>query len=118
MRIVRITQAHLQHLALNLGLETDADQLLLDLITLRYTYNHVVNQRAVQTVHRTVARLIRRTRNQHGGFLLVRVGVLVRADRYGNVRVNLLTQLTKRPFHAYRIVGSNRNGYTGRQVYR
>jgi len=118
MRIVRIAQAHLEHLALHLGLEADAHELLLDLVTLRHADDHVLDQRAVESVHRTVAGLVRGTGHDHGGRLRARVGIRVRADLYFDIRVHLLAQRPEWPFHAYRIVGCDLHGHAGRQVYR
>ena len=118
MRIVRITEAHFEDLALDFGLETDAHELLFDFITLRHTDDHVVDQRTVETVQRTVAGLVGRTRYEHGGSLVARVNVLVRADLYLDVRVNFLAQRPEWPFHAYHIVGRNLYGNAGGQVYR
>ena len=118
MRVVRIAEAHLQNLALHFGLEADAHEFLFDLIALRYADDHVVDQRTVQTVHRTVAGLVGGTAHQNGGNFRTRVAVRVRADLYLDVRVNFLAQRPEWPFHAYRIVGRYLYGNAGRQVYR
>jgi len=116
MRIVRIAEAHLQNLTLDLGLEADAHELLLDLIAFRYADNHVVDQRTVQAVHRAVAGLVGGTAHQNGGNF--RADIRMRADLYRDIRVNFLAQRPEWPFHAYRIVGRYLYGNAGRQVYR
>ena len=118
MRVVRVAEAHFEHLALDLGLEADADEFLFDFIAFRHADNHVVDQRAVQPVQRTVAGLVGGTGHQNGGNFLARVNVRVRADLYLDVRVNFLAQRPEWPFHAYRVVGSYLHGNAGRQVYR
>ena len=115
---MRIAEAHLEHLALDFGLETDTDKLLLDLIALRYTDDHVLDQRTIDAVHRAVAGLVRGAGDDHSGILSSRVRIRVRADLYLDVRVNFLAQRPEWPFHAYRIVGGNLDGNAGRQVYR
>ena len=115
---MRVAEAHLEHLALDFGLEADAHELLLDLIPLGDANDHVVDQCAVETVQRTMAGLVRRTRYEHGGNIGSRVRILVRADLYLDVRVNLLTQRPEWPFHAYHVVGGYLYGNASGQVYR
>ena len=118
MRVVRVTETHFENLALDFGFETDAHELLFDFVALRYADDHVVDQRTVQAVQRTVAGLVGRTRYEHGGNFVSGVDVLVRADLYLDVRVHFLTQRPEWPFHAYHIVGRNLYGNAGGQVYR
>ena len=105
---MRVAEAHLQDAALHFGLVTDTHQLLLDLVAFGYAYDHVMDQRTVQAVHRTVAGLIGRTGDVH----------LISLDGDGNIRVHLLAQRPERSFHAYHVVGTNRDGHPGGQVYR
>ena len=118
MRVVRVTETHFENLALDFGFETDAHELLFDFVALRYADDHVVDQRAVETVQRTVAGLVGGTGHQNGGNFLACMNVRVRADLYLDVRVNFLAQRPEWPFHAYHIVGRNLYGNAGGQVYR
>lgn len=111
-------RTHFENLALDFGFETDAHEFLFDFVALRYADDHVVDQRTVETVQRTVAGLVGRTRYEHGGNFVPGVDVLVRADLYLDVRVHFLTQRPEWPFHAYHIVGRNLYGNAGGQVYR
>ena len=115
---MRVTQAHFENVALDFGLETDAHELLFDFVTFRYADDHVVDQRTIQTVQRAVTRLVGRTRYEHGRNLLAGVYLGVGAYLDLDVRINLLTQCPKRPFHAYHVVGRYRDGHAGGQVYR
>ena len=103
-----IAQGELQNLSLGLGLETDADEFLLDFVSFRYAHDHIVNQGAIQPVHRAMAGLVGRA-----GY-----GQLISLYGHGNIRVNLLAELSQRSFHAYHVPGADGNRHPGGQVYR
>ena len=62
--------------------------------------------------------LVRRTGNDDCGNLLLGLLLDMRSNFNFDIRVNLLAQCPKWPFHAYRIVGRNRDGNAGGQDYR
>ena len=105
---MRVTEAEDHDLTFHFHTVTDTDQLLLDRVTFRDTYDHIVDQGTIETVHRTVARLICRT------FHCKNTPVCGNFD----VRINLLGQRSERAFHRDDVVVAHRDGDTRGQVYR
>ncbi len=98
---MRVSKAELKDIAFYFNLITYTHQLLLYGVSLRYTYNHVIDKRAVQTMQRPVTWLISRT------------GYVNLIPLYGNLNVwiNLLLKFSKRAFYANHVIGANRYGY-------
>ena len=59
------TEGELKHLACGSGAVADTYEFHLFLVTFRYTYNHVVDKGAVETVHRTMLTLVVGTSHDH-----------------------------------------------------
>ena len=105
---MREAEGEFDNLSFDLGLVTDADELLPYFVSLRYADHHVMDKRTVETMHGAVAGLVRRT--CHCQYVPL----------YGDldVRVYLLAQFAQRSFHAYHVLIGYRHGNPGGQVYR
>jgi hypothetical protein len=103
-----ITEVEGEELSGDLHTITDAHELLADLETIGDTDDHVVHEGTVQTVHRAMAGLVRRT----GEFDLISLN----GDL--DVRINFLAHLTKRAFNLDDVAIEKLNAHVGRKAYR
>ena len=100
--IVRIAESQVQDITLVGSLETYPDQFELSFISLRHSLHHIEDQRAVQTMQRTVADLVGRTRKVD----------MVILDLYRDIAIDGLLQFAFRPFHGQEIMFAYRYSYS------
>ncbi len=108
MNLVREAEGEDRHLTGNLDTVTHADKFLTDCVALRNADHHVMDESAVETVHRAVTRKICRACQFY----------FISLYGDGDVRINLLAELSERSFNLNHVSGGNLYGHAGRKVYR
>ena len=103
-----ITEGESKELSLRGDAVTDTHQFLLCLEALGDTLDHIVYECAVETVHRAVTRLVRRT--------LELDFIVLNGDL--DVRINLLAEFTERSFNLQHVARENFDAHLVRKAYR
>ena len=103
-----VTEGHGQQLTLGDHAVTDTDELLLDGEAFGHADHHVVDEGAVQAVHRTEAGKVAGTLELD----------FISLDGDLDVRIDFLAHLTKRAFHLHDVAVEKLSFRAGRKDYR